>query len=141
MNDEAEGVQTLAGSDPAPAPERNEDDERREAAAIEAYQKARDAERLASTFPVRDKEFVLKPKIAAAVLLDLAVVGDKRTPQVEQLRAMRSFIDEVVDDEDAAEFHQLLRSAEPPIEFEELGDIIQAMVEKISSRPTEQPSA
>lgn len=83
-----------------------------------------------------EEKFRMRSTIAAAVLLDLAVVGDKGTPQVDQLRAMRMFLDEAVEPEDQPPLHQKLRRSEPPIEFEELGEIIEKMVEKISARPT-----
>lgn len=93
-----------------------------------------------NAFNVREESFRMREKIGAAVLLDLAVVGDKSTPQIEQLRAMRTFLDQSVNPDDRAALHQYLRAAEPPIEFEELGEVIEKMVEKISNRPTERQS-
>lgn len=117
---------------PAPAP----DTTRYEALREEATVALEDA---AHRFTVRDQTFKMRPEIGAAVLLDLAVVGDKGTPQLEQLRAMRTFLDEAVDPDDQAEMHQLLRRAEPPIGFGELAKVIEAMVAGMSARPTEAP--
>jgi hypothetical protein len=135
MSDEAE-VQTV-GEGVAPPFTDADVDRQQEAMAV--YREARENELNAREFTARGQKFHMREAVPAAVLLDLSIVGDKNTPQVEQLRAMRTFIDDAVEESDAVAFHQLLRKASPPIEFEELGKIIEVMVEKISERPTEQP--
>lgn len=85
---------------------------------------------------VRGEVFELREKLAAAVMLDLALTQDPSSTEFERLRTIRDFLNAAIEFADRDRWSRLLRDSDPVIELDELMKIVEAITEKYTGRPT-----
>ena len=89
---------------------------------------------------VRDQKFRVADEIPGIVLLDLGLATDPAATQGEGLRAMRSYLNAAIHEDDVDRFNVYLRNARPVIDIDGLNKIVEELVTIIAGRPTKSPS-
>jgi len=90
------------------------------------------------TVDVRGEHFTLVKIVPGIVLMRLSAAGDPKTPQPKQMGAILAFLERVVVAEERDAFMATLEDADPPIEFDELSEILTQTTEVLAGRPTPQ---
>lgn len=84
---------------------------------------------------LRGRVWNLRP-LPAVTMLDLALLGDPKSTDIQGARAIHDFLHGAISKEQSAEWSEFLRESEPLIEMDELVMMIQQMLETLTARPT-----
>lgn len=92
------------------------------------------------TFQLYGQMFRCRPAMQGAVLIQFIAESSADDPSASA-RAVLKFFDQAIVESDHEQWHSITESADTIVPMETLSEIMDWLVEKYSSRPTEPPSA